>query len=37
LELKPEDGVIAINADEDQSVTISLMLHSRIVKDQEKK
>ncbi len=36
LELMPEDGVTAINADEDPDVTVSLMLHSRIVKDQEK-
>jgi pilus assembly protein CpaB len=38
LELKPEDGVKAINADEDpdDNATVSLMLHSRIVIDQEK-
>jgi pilus assembly protein CpaB len=36
FELIPEDGITAINADEDPEATISLMLHSRIVKDQEK-
>ncbi|TFE28633.1 Flp pilus assembly protein CpaB [Cohnella luojiensis] len=36
LELMPEDGVTAINADEDSDATVGLMLHSRIVKDQEK-
>jgi pilus assembly protein CpaB len=34
LELTPADGVKAINADEDADATVSLMLHSRIVKDQ---
>jgi pilus assembly protein CpaB len=36
FELIPEDGITAINADEDPEATISLMLHSRIVIDQEK-
>jgi pilus assembly protein CpaB len=36
LELAPADGVKAINADEDADATVSLMLHSRIVKDQGK-
>jgi pilus assembly protein CpaB len=38
LELLPADGVKAINADEDPdgNAKVSLMLHSRIVKDQEK-
>ncbi|RAP73727.1 Flp pilus assembly protein CpaB [Paenibacillus montanisoli] len=34
LELKPEDGVKVINADENPDWTVSLMLNSRIVKDQ---
>ncbi|MBW5447516.1 Flp pilus assembly protein CpaB [Cohnella sp. CFH 77786] len=34
LELSPEDGIRAINADEDADSTISLMLHSRILKEQ---
>lgn len=36
LELKPVDGIKAINADEDPDGIVSLMLHSRIVKDAEK-
>lgn len=35
LELTPEDGVTAINADEDPDVTLSLMLHSRLDNAQE--
>jgi pilus assembly protein CpaB len=39
LELTPSDGIRVINADEDSNNTMSLMLHSRIVKEkaQEKK
>lgn len=33
LELKPTDGIKVINADEDPDGIVSLMLHSRIVKD----
>lgn len=37
LELLPADGVIAIGADEDPDVTLSMMLHSRIVEKEEAK
>lgn len=36
LELKPADGIKTINADEDPDGIVSLMLHSRIVKDAAK-
>ncbi|WP_373231875.1 Flp pilus assembly protein CpaB [Cohnella sp.] len=36
LELKPADGIKAIHADEDPDGIVSLMLHSRIVKDAAK-
>lgn len=37
LELLPTDGVAAISADEDPDVTLSMMLHSRVVEQEKAK